>query len=397
MEKQKIVETFLERGYQIKPNTLEVLLQNIDKLNDFLDYIEKLKPKPNTITTEIIQSFLNKQYKISVIKKPNITQKTISIEDCVQSLNNRYESIKKHISNRLDLINLLSINKVGNQTKKFSVIGIINEKNEENKFVVIEDTTGQLAVYFDEKPNENFNQLIVDEVVGLICENTNNKFIAKNIIWPDTSLKREVKKTKDSVYCLFISDLHMDDNNFKHKSYEKLLEWLDSSEFNKLYIFVLGDISTKEDDIINFFNTLPKNSYKTFQRGDIDPNIQIGDLTLDNPSTVKIEDCITILLCHGDSLITYKKIWKDALEKQIILNLLKKRHINPEFNIKNILKEDSFILDSTPDIIAAGHFHTPDIMNYKGTTIITNGSFISQPMFWLVNLMTREVNKLDFT
>lgn len=397
MEKQKIVEIFLNKGYQIKPEVLEFFLQNMDKINDFLDNIEKLRPKLSTITTETIQSFLDKQYKINVIKKTEFEQKTISVEDCVKSLNNRYESIKKHISHRLDLINLLSINRINSQTKKFSIIGIVNEKNEDNKFIVIEDTTGQLAVYFDERSDENFKQIVVDEVVGLVCEKTNNKFVAKNVIWPDISLKKEIKRTKDSTYCFFISDLHMDDNNFKAKSYEKLLEWLNNSKFNKLYIFVLGDVSSKENDIISFFNNLPKNSYKVFQRGNIDPNIKIGDLTLDNPSTVKIEDTITILLCHGDSLTTYKNFWEDASEKQIILNLLKKRHINPEFNIKNILREESFILDSTPDIIVAGHFHTPDVMNYKGTTIITNGSFTSQPIFWLINLMTREVNKVDFT
>ena len=48
-------------------------------------------------------------------------------------------------------------------------------------------------------------------------------------------------------------------------------------------------------------------------------------------------------------------------------------------------------------IIVCGHFHTPTQSNYKGTTILSTGSFVTQPVFWLVNLKTREVFKIDFT
>jgi hypothetical protein len=34
-------------------------------------------------------------------------------------------------------------------------------------------------------------------------------------------------------------------------------------------------------------------------------------------------------------------------------------------------------------------------MNYKGTTVISLGSFVGKPVFFSVNLKTREVRKID--
>ena len=81
-----------------------------------------------------------------------------------------------------------------------------------------------------------------------------------------------------------------------------------------------------------------------------------------------------------------------------LLNLLKMRNIDPLVNHKKeIYENDPFLIEIVPDIIVAGNVFEPTQVNYKSTTILTNGSFTNIPIFWLVNLKNREIIKLDFT
>ena len=81
-----------------------------------------------------------------------------------------------------------------------------------------------------------------------------------------------------------------------------------------------------------------------------------------------------------------------------MMNLLKRRDIQPPLAPRESTppSKDSLI-EQTPDIFASGGFHTPDTRNYKGVTIISTGSLIGEPVFWAMDLKTREINKLDFS
>jgi DNA polymerase II small subunit/DNA polymerase delta subunit B len=132
-------------------------------------------------------------------------------------------------------------------------------------------------------------------------------------------------------------------------------------------------------------------------KGNIDPDIKIGDVTISSPTLMKIENTILILACNGELFSEYKKIWKDKSSENIILNLLKKRHLSPIFNLnKKIYDDDIYTVDIVPDIFVSSNFDKPGYMNYKGTTIISNGSFLLEPIYWLINLKTRETIKICF-
>jgi hypothetical protein len=187
----------------------------------------------------------------------------------------------------------------------------------------------------------------------------------------------------------------MNDKGFNRPAYEKFIEWANKINYKKFYAFVLGDVSNNKTDISDLFNSLPKNWFKIFLKGDIDPVTDIGDITLHNPSFIKIEDSVTSLLCHCNFLTSYSNMQNTSPEI-LLQTLLRKRHLNPVFD-NTIYHEDPFIIDTVPDLFVSAHFHSPTVLNYKGTTILTTGSFITEPVYWLTNLRTRETIKIDFT
>ena len=396
MEQQEIVKLFLNKGFQLDSPSLDFFSQDPNKITFFLEEIGKSAAKPSTITLDVVKSALRGKTQIQVLKVFPQEQKKVTTEKAIQFFIDRYEKIKKILNGRLDLINLVSINKINSKSKKFSIIAMVKEKIPGTNSLVVEDMTGELVACFQEKNLSLLDQTVLDEVIGLVCEAGGDGIVVSNIIWPDIPLKRDVTQAKEDVFCLFISDLHMDSEKFNHESYKKFLSWLNQVKYDNFYIFVLGGVSSKISDMKDFFSKLPEKSERIFLRGEDDPEFS-DMLNITDPSLIKIDN-ITLLLSHGGFLEKYSKIWPNLQPEKIMLNLLKKRHIDPVFDsCTKIFDQDYFVLDTVPDIFASGHLHSPGILNYKSTTIISNGSFLTQPIFWIINLRTRETFKLDFT
>lgn len=391
MNKRDIIKKFLGNDFQLDFASLEFFYNNQDKMDQFLQKI-KNKGAPYTISLNFIQSVL-KEPQIKILKTFKKQKRKISVQEISNYLNRKYEKLRKILLKNPSLKNLISINKISTQTKNFSLIGIVEEKDEENNLIRIEDTTGEVSIYFN-KSSKYFQEIIPDDIIGLVC-NKNDEIRAEEIIWPEVPLKRIINKTKKDVYCLFVSDFHMDSKDFNKISYEKFLEWLNKIRYDKFYLFVLGGISSRKDDITNFFDNLPNNSFKIFVKGKNDPDVYVGDVTIKAPSLLKIENKLVFLVCSGSEIYKYIKIWKDLPADKVMLNLIRRRQFDSLFDTE-IYEEDS-VLDVLPDVFASGYFQEPKLLNYKGTTIISTGNFISKPIFWLMNLRTREINKVDFT
>lgn len=387
MKRSEIIKIFLNSGYQLDLKALELLEKNPENIQYVL---EKMKPlKISTITSDLVEN-ISRPVDIKVLKNFSYQVGTYTIEDYTRFLNKRYENLKQIISKRIELVNPISINKISDITEKFSLIALVKEKNMEDNSITIEDGTGELIVFFNE--GTDFNLVVLDEVVGIVCERKYDKVFADKIIWPDVPLSKEIARSTDEIYCLFISDFHMDSKQFNEESYKKFLDWIKSTNYKKFFIFVLGDISSNEDDIQKFSIDLSKFD-KFFLKGEID----IPTFTSYRNSLIEIQG-VKIFISHGDIFSNYSNIWNELSPENIFLNLIKKRHLDPTFDFsKKIYEEDPYFLDIVPDIFVSGHFHLPGILNYKGITIISNGSFISEPIFWLINLKTRETFKLDFT
>jgi DNA polymerase II small subunit/DNA polymerase delta subunit B len=386
MERTEIIKKFLTKGVQIAGSALDFFASNPEKADTFLS---KQLDCPSTITLEFINEVLKTpQTSVAQNIKPYKERERASVSDIVDFFNKRYDFFGNVLSKRLDLINLISINKVSDKIKKFSIIGMVKEKNTINKTVVVEDKTGEIELALSEAM---LNQLVEDETVGIVCRK-DDIMCGEKLIFPDIPLQREINKTKEEKYIFLISDIHMDSEQFKQKSYEKLIDWLEKQQ-NKLNIFVVGDISSKKEDIAKFLSDLPNTHEIHIIKGDIDGDIDRD--TLPNPAFVQIEN-VKLFLFHDKSLNEYMSLW--GAPEQTLINLIKKRHLAPAFSLDSkIYDNDPYLLDTIPDIIVAAHSHIPSVINYKGITAVTTGSFVSQPIFWLMNLRTRETFKIDFS
>jgi len=391
MDKQEIIKLFLERGLQIDSKSLEFFAANEGKLGDFIKRMpEKKDELPSNITMDFVKKTL---LGLEVVQDFSAPQKTYTTENAIRYFNNRYETMKMFFMDKPSLENLVSINKITDNIKKFSIIAMVKEKDAHEKTVAVEDQTGEILVAIDSK---DFEDIVPDEIVGMVCEKAGSLPKAANVIFPDVPLKRDVNKTDEDVFCLFISDFHFGSENFNKKYYENFLEWLKKTNYSNLFIFVLGGISSEEKTVKEFFSELPKDSVKIYLRDERDAGFS-SDCNLNNPCMVRIGG-VVILLCSGRVLEFYVKLWDGLSVEKVMLNLLKKRHIDPVFSAnKKIYDKDIFVLETLPDIFVASHFHRPGELNYKGTSILSLGSFTQQPVFWLTNLRTREIIKLDFT
>ena len=392
MEKQQIIKFFLEKGRQLDSEVLEYLCKDEKNVELLLNNLGEIKD--STITIDVLGHFLKKPaLNIKILKERQARVKKIFVENFTQIINNRYNFSKKILETRMDLVNPISINKISPKTKKFSLIAMIKEKDDATKSAVLEDSTGETNIFF--KSNTNLDELMVDDTTGFVCEIDDGVVKVERVIFPDIPLKKEASKTKEDVYCLFISDILFENTEFKKKSFQNFLDWLNKSNYPNLIIFVLGNVSTEKNKLKEFFEALPK-SVKIFQKREDDADTDLPDIKISSPCFLEIGG-VVVLVCNDNFLLEYKKTFKKTTD-MVLLNLLKRRNLDPFLNHKKeIYENDPFLIEIVPDIIVAGNVFEPSQVNYKSTTILTNGSFANMPIFWLVNLKDREIIKLDFT
>jgi DNA polymerase II small subunit len=390
MKKTEIIKEFIKNGFQLDPRALDYLVER-GNVKYFLEELKKLPSCPLTVTVDILKEVEKKLvYEVEILKTPEKNQKLSSISDFTNFFSSRYEELRKLLAKHLDLVNLISINRISPKTRKFSLIVMVREKNEDERSLVVEDFTGEQTIFFED--TEDFKLILEDEVLGIVCEKEGERVFAKKIVFPEIPLKKEISKTNDDVFCFFVSDFHMEDKNFNKKSFEKFLDWINNSEYKKLYVFILGDISSRIEDVENLFKNLPKNYYYTWLKGEVDPEIETEKFFVKSPCFLRLEKSLNFLMLH--SAIAFPSSWSSLAPSKILLNFLKKRQLPS--STKEIYVKDPYIIDIIPDFMVSGHFHMPSFLNYKGTTILTTGSFITEPVFWLANLRTRETIKIDF-
>ncbi|MEM5855105.1 MAG: hypothetical protein QW472_02170 [Candidatus Aenigmatarchaeota archaeon] len=345
-----------------------------------MEKVKKLERQPVIITLDFVKS-LEKSYEIEEIKKDGAKKTTLSIEDLSNFLVERYEKIKSFFSYRLDVVNLISINKINEKTKKFSLIVMVREIDRENKIAFVEDLTGEISVRV---LNDLIDFLVQDEVVGLFCEKKDEEIQVTNVFWPDIPLKRTIGKLEEDILCLFVSEVAFEEN------YEEILKEISKLNFKFLFIFLFLN-KILEEKLKVFKEKIPPNS-KLVLISNAKQNFD-DILCFSSPAFLVLDKKIVFLLVDGKIFSNYKNLGKDCVE--IMLNLLKKRHLNPIFKIENLSLEDRYLVDPIPDIFVSANFGNSSLINYKGTTIISCGS--SEKLFWIVNLKSRENLKISLT
>lgn len=356
METFQIIKAFREKGFLIEPKLLEFLLNNKDRINFILSQIEEKKPFQKILTLEYVNSILPKEeIEVKILKQPKKIEE-ISIENILQILNERYQKISNLLSKRIELTNLTSINKISDKLKKFSIIGIIREKDCTKNSIVIEDLTGEI-----ELKSEELNFLVEDEIVGIVCERIGEEFHGKKIIFPDIPIYRELKTSKSDIRAIFVCYKYLEKLGEK---FEKFVSYFNEKP-TVMFCFDAKEELTEKFPLVYSFSAGKK---------------------VEDPCLIEING-IKIFFSNGNFLESYEKDFNVG-RIETLIQLIKKRHLNPKISAN---LEEIFYLDPIPDIIAVKGNET-GFKNYKGITIIScfSDSFIS------VDLKTRNVSKIGF-
>lgn len=318
MDRQDIIKKLLENGIQVNTNVIQLLMENPITLDKILSN----PSTPKIITENFIKNLIDEP---SIIKSL-INPKQIKTDDLYKSTKYKFEFLKRIIEENNNLENLISINKISDKVKTFSIIGMVSELN---SYTTLEDNTGTANFEQTDK-----HPLIEDEIIGVACEYSNGTNIIKKITHPDIPLKKTITKSTKERYIRFT------------KSNDKIQE-------NTTILLLEKD------------------------------QIQLYPIKKIYPIPIYIEsDNLKIFICNGSYLSKFNDKWGFTTE-DTIKTLLQKRDMNPNSNnIDNI-----YLLDIIPDVIVFNDCNESINTTYKGITILT---LDKTNIDWTINTKTRE-------
>ena len=467
-KKREIIDICLKNGILISSDSLKKIEdeQQISKIfeilktkkqGEFLDmdierYFEKLTGENETKHTPETQPETTRspKEKITIIYSNKDEPKKREPQDFVDYLNARYRAIEKILKPRQELRNLVSINKLMNKKQKeeISIIGIVNSKQSTkngNIMLVLEDLTGMKKVIVNKNKPALFNEakdIVLDEVIGVVGVNVETVIFANNILWPDVPTNRELKKSDEEKYAIFLSDLHVGSSKFLPEDFDKFLKWINGDLGNEQqrnisknveYIFIAGDlvdgcgIYPEQDkelltkdiyqqyrDCAKLLEQIPKHIPLIICPGNHDalrisePQPQLSKdyakplhdmnnvVMVSNPSMVNIGSTgnfsgFDVMMYHGYSF-DYYVAQVDSLRNQggydrvdlIMKFLMKRRHLAPTHSSTLYVpdnKKDPLVIERIPDFFLSGHIHKSATANYRNTTLICGSCWQAKTAF----------------
>jgi len=430
----------------------EINWVEIEKAETIAEKRDTKKDAPETTNTLKTQQKTEdqKKKKVRVLFSYNPEPKKKVPQDFIDYFNIRFQSLTKVLKQRQELQGTISISRILSKRdrEQIATIGMVKEKKQtknNNLLLTIEDQTGEIRVIVNKTKPELFNQtkdIVLDEVIGVTGVNGDKIIFANNVLFPDVPTTKELKKTEDEVYALFLSDLHVGSNNFLDKDFKKFLKWIncDLGDENQRkiaskvkYVFVLGDLVDgcgiypgQEEELnikhlqdqylecANLLDKIPKHINLIICSGNHDamrvaepqppfyrefsqPIYALENATLvSNPSLVNIHASenfsgIDVLIYHGYSFDFYVS-QVDTIRNSggydradlVMKFLLQKRHLAPTHESTLYVPDstmDPLFIKTVPDIFASGHIHKSAAANYKNITLLSGSCWQSKTSF----------------
>ncbi len=407
----------------------------------------KLLPKESAAKTQ-----KKKQVNSSVIVKFNYKEniKKREVQDFVSLFNSRYNQLASILRQRPELSNLNTITRVLSKKDKenVSVIGMISAKSTTkngNYMLTIEDPTDEIKVLVNKNKPELIklaSSLVHDEVIGVVGVNSDKIIFANNIIQPDIPLTKELKKSPDEAYAVFLSDIHVGSNNFLEDKFRKFLKWINgelgNTEQRKIvekvkYIFIAGDLVDgvgiypgQDEELIikdiyeqykycaELLKQIPSHIQLIIGPGNHDamriaepqPKIykdyapdlyEMPNVTLvTNPSYINIHASkdfsgFDVLMYHGYSFDYYinnvdELRMNGGYDRADLMMkfLLQRRHLAPTHASTQYVPDadkDHLVMEIVPDFFVTGHVHKCSVADYKNVTMICGSCWQSITSF----------------
>jgi DNA polymerase II small subunit len=311
--------------------------------------------------------------------------------------------------------------------------------------LILEDLTGIKKVIVNKNKPVLFSEakdIVLDEVVGVVGVNIESVIFANNILWPDVPTNKELKKSDEEKYAIFLSDLHVGSSKFLPEDFDRFLKWINGGLGNEQqrnisknveYIFIAGDLVdgcgiypeqdkellTKDiyqqyKDCADLLKQIPEHIPLIICPGNHDalrisepqpqlskdyakPLYELSNVVMvSNPAMVNINSTsnfagFDVLMYHGYSF-DYYVAEVDSLRNLggydrvdlIMKFLMKRRHLAPTHTSTLYIpdtKKDPLVIEKIPDFFLSGHIHKSATANYRNTTLICGSCWQSKTIF----------------
>ncbi len=477
--KQKLISLFLEQNYLLSEEILESLspeetLTIITELSrtkrniavitkDVAHSFDTSTAPPSTQHEQEIKAIPSVSVGISVEKQESNIQNPIKIVCChneitpkrtpdhfVQYFTHRYKTIERILRARIELQNAASIIRIQEKKDKepIACIGMVYEKKEtknKNILLTLEDPTGFVTCLVKNSHNELYQQardITPDEVLGITGRKQGDLVYIDSLLWPDVPVTKELKKSPDEVYAVFMSDMEFGSKMFLEDAFNRFLLWINGelgSEAQReatkkiKYLFIVGDLvngvgiyPTQEKDLAitdvykqyevmarhlrqipstitivacpgNHDATRISEPQPILAKEYVSPLLELSNIHLvSNPSWINIHASpafpgFDVLMYHGFSFIYYanniesiRTAGGQERADLIMKYLLKRRHMAPTHGSNQYIPEakaDPLVIDKVPDFFISGHLHQVAVAQYKNITLMNCSAWISKTDF----------------
>ena len=451
MIREEIIKEIVEKGILLDSEVIDLVPDNLGSI--FLDFLcERVNNKFlskndfHYILNEYNKRFVfNTDFNVELVHIYNDNFKKKEVQDFVKYFRNRYESIKNILIKRIELQSVISVIRLRDKREgdRVSLIGLVLEKSitkSGNCILRLEDTTGIIDVLIG-KNKENLveivDEIVLDEILGVVGVLGKNIVFCNEIIFPDIPLNKELKRCDDEIYAAFIGDIHYGLNQFLEEEFSNFIDWINSDygEQKEIasrlrYLFIVGDLVDgigvypgQEDDLkikdivkqyegISLLLSRINSNVKIIICGGNHDAMRIAEpqplfdkkiceclykldnvYLVTNPSLVNIHKIngflgFDVLIYHGYSFIYYSDAvnsirMKGGQERSdlVMRLLLKKRHLAPAHGSNLYIPDnryDPLVIDKIPDFFISGHIHRIMVDNYKNVSLFNCSCWTTQ-------------------
>ena len=423
-------------GYLKKNNVIFVQREHVESF--FYPQIEEEAPleykKPKRPLDNFVRATRPEiEPELRVIK--DVTRKALSEGNCknfVGLFQSRYQKLSRMFRAKPSMRDFQTISTAKKMKIKEHVrtVGMVTDytvTRNGHTLLTLEDDSDSIKVLLHQR-NEELTELartiMNDEVLGVSGALGQDIIFANHLEFPDIPMGRDVNRSTEDICVAVTSDLHVGSKNFTEKAFLRFVRWLNLKYSRKVevaskiqYLIVVGDLVDgvgvypgQEDDlaiadmreqymkVAELLKLIPPHISIVLLPGNHDAT-RIGEPQLPvleeyapdlyamenvdmvgNPCFLDLHS-VKFLLYHGGSLFDFlaKQTQHDDASTPMV-EMLKKRHLCPLYgNVPIVpLEEDLMVIEDVPDVFVTGHIHVNSHGNYRGTTVLNAGCWMSQ-------------------
>jgi DNA polymerase II small subunit len=353
----------------------------------------------------------------------------------------RLRTLRRLLKQRPEMGGAVEVQKALRVERDVKMICMVSEasrpqdKRVKGLWVTAEDETGAIKLWLPDDGGFHDAHVLKDEVVGIVGRVVRPKgqwhgkergpyVVVDRLVRPELAGPRTRRTSRNPVSVAFVSDVHVGSSHFLPEAWEKMIKWLRSGDGEAArikYVVMPGDLvdgigvyPDQEEELLisdvyeqyeafaRLLEGVPEQMAVVLMPGNHDaqrlsePQPALPEkvrkilgsrpLYVGNPCYLAIEG-VRVLAYHGRGFDDFAGNlgsigYQQPLE--IMLEMLKRRHLSPIYGGKNQLapeRRDYLVINPVPDIFVTGHVHGAGIADHKGVVMTNASAWQSQTPF----------------